>query len=367
MPGVSGVESRVSSDKSRRADQPAYGTSGRRRCRGVGLAASGVESDFNRLASRGREAGCPTVLSVDEVRRVIAAVPEHRMSRLLLELTYGTGMRVSEVCTLRVRDIDLGRAQSIRSRIRHPDDRDVPSYTKSLEHLVRYCARPAFALERLSVVGGGGDQPERILYTLPRHKRGQWVGSGRQKKPSPPDAQGVVTLSPHEFLDRLADLVPPPRKHRHRYHGVFAPNHPLRPLVTALAIGNAGKSVGPGCGEPGPARPLGQPDGPSATETLKRSHDTSRIAWAKLLARIAERFPVVCPACGGDIRLISFITDPAPIRKILAHVGEPVEPPPVSPARGPPTEWPELVQAHDDRDVMQASPDELPEIDIHSL
>ncbi len=29
------------------------------------------------------------------------------------------------------------------------EDRDMPSYTKSLEHLVRYCARPAFALERL--------------------------------------------------------------------------------------------------------------------------------------------------------------------------------------------------------------------------
>ncbi len=33
----------------------------------------------------------------------------------------------------------------------------------------------------------------------------------------------------------------------------------------------------------------------------------------------------------------------------------------------PPTEWHELVQAHDERDVMQAAPDELPEIDIHSL
>ncbi len=81
----------------------------------------------------------------------------------------------------------------------------------------------------------------------------------------------------------------------------------------------------------------------------------------------AERLRLVCPACGGDIRLIAFITDPGPIRKILAHIGEPVEPPPVSPACGPPTEWPELVQAHDDRDVMQAAPDELPVIDIHSL
>jgi len=39
----------------------------------------------------------------------------------------------------------------------------------------------------------------------------------------------------------------------------------------------------------------------------------------------------------------------------------------VSPARGPPTEWTELVQAHDDRDVMQAELDEFPVIDIHSL
>ena len=85
------------------------------------------------------------------------------------------------------------------------------------------------------------------------------------------------------------------------------------------------------------------------------------------MARVGEEFPLECPGCGGDIRLISFITDPTPIRKILAHVGEPVEPPPVSPARGPPTEWPELVQARDDRDVIQAAPDELPVINIHSL
>jgi hypothetical protein len=42
---------------------------------------------------------------------------------------------------------------------------------------------------------------------------------------------------------------------------------------------------------------------------------------------------------------------PGPIRKILTHLGEPLEPPPVSPARGPPTDWGELVLVHDDRDV----------------
>ncbi len=73
------------------------------------------------------------------------------------------------------------------------------------------------------------------------------------------------------------------------------------------------------------------------------------------------------PTCGGDIRLIVFITEPGPIRKILKHLGEPLEPPPVSPARGPPTDWGELVQADDDRAAVQVSPDELPVIDIRSL
>jgi len=88
---------------------------------------------------------------------------------------------------------------------------------------------------------------------------------------------------------------------------------------------------------------------------------------AKLMARVGEEFPLECPGCGGDIRLIAFITDPGPIRKILTHLGEPLEPQPISPARGPPTDWGELVQVHDDRASFQASPVELPDIDIHSL
>ena len=85
------------------------------------------------------------------------------------------------------------------------------------------------------------------------------------------------------------------------------------------------------------------------------------------MARVGEEFPLECPACGGDIRLIAFITEPGPIRKILTNLGEPLEPPPVSPARGPPTAWGEFVQMHDDREAVQVSPDELPVIDIHSL
>jgi hypothetical protein len=73
------------------------------------------------------------------------------------------------------------------------------------------------------------------------------------------------------------------------------------------------------------------------------------------LARVGEEFPLECPNCGGDIRLIAFITEPGPIRKILTHLGEPLEPPPLAPARGPPADWGEIVQAHDDPAFFQAT------------
>jgi len=250
-------------------------------------------------------------------------------------------------------------------------DRDVPSYFRSLEHLLRSCARPPFALERLSVSRGADGQIARIRYVLPRHWvtiwAANWVGPGRSRKSTRPGANGVVDLSPFEFLDRLADLVPPPRKHRHRNHGVFAPNHKLRRAVTALAIGNVGnrqEAVTGGHGGDGHATEGCCDANPNHKP---RSHDTSRIAWAKLMARVGEEFPRACPTCGGDIRLIAFITEPGPIRRVLAHLGEPLEPPPVSPARGPPIDWGEFVQVHDDRAIFQGRIDELPVIDIHSL
>ncbi len=137
-----------------------------------------------------------------------------------------------------------------------------PSYFQPLEHLLRYCARPPFALERLSVMRG---------------------------------EDGRIAC--------------------------------VRSVAGHAACGDATADCCDSCDKP-------------------PSHNTSRIAWAKLMARVGEEFPVACPGCGGDIRLIAFITDPGPIRKVLAHLGEPPEPPPVSPARGPPTDWGELVQVH---------------------
>lgn len=54
----------------------------------------------------------PTVLSQAEVRRLFENITEPR-TRLIVELLYGTGLRVNECCTLRIRDIDFDRSQIV--------------------------------------------------------------------------------------------------------------------------------------------------------------------------------------------------------------------------------------------------------------
>jgi hypothetical protein len=87
-----------------------------------------------------------------------------------------------------------------------------------LERLLPYCARPPFALYRLRSTSGSLASPDaRLIFTLPRADR-----TGRT----------AIQLSAIELLQRLAPPIPPPRLHRHRYHGVVAPNSRLRREVT---------------------------------------------------------------------------------------------------------------------------------------
>jgi len=172
------------------------------------------------------------------------------------------------------------------------------------ERLLRYCARPPVALERLREL-----DPERLRYEAAK------PGSG---------GNGPLLLTPLELLDRLAALVPPPRIHRHRYYGVLAPHSPLRAAVTALAEPAA--TVAPAAPVPNLAEHANEPPHRSA----------ARYAWALLLARIYEVLPLRCPLCGAEMRIIAFITDAPTVRAILAHLGEPTAPPRSAPARGPP-------------------------------
>jgi len=87
---------------------------------------------------------------------------------------------------------------------------------KELERLCRYITRPAIAHERLKEDGGGN-----VVLQL----KSPWR-----------DGTAHLRMTPLEFLQRLAGLVPRPRLHLTRFHGVLAPNAKLR---AALVPGRA--------------------------------------------------------------------------------------------------------------------------------
>ena len=48
---------------------------------------------------------------------------------------------------------------------------------------------------------------------------------------------------------------------------------------------------------------------------------TSRRNWARLIQKIYQVDPLVCPKCFGAMRIIAFIEDPDVMKKILKHLG----------------------------------------------
>jgi hypothetical protein len=123
---------------------------------------------------------------------------------------------------------------------------------------------------------------------------------------------------------------------------VLAPNAPLRVQVTALAdvpdgtpAAAATESIAATTATAAPSRSSeGTEEAPGEEEAIHSR--IARTACAVLLARIDEVFPLVCPRCGGEMRIIACITDAAAVREILSHQGEPTSPPRLMGARAPP-------------------------------
>jgi hypothetical protein len=57
------------------------------------------------------------------------------------------------------------------------------------------------------------------------------------------------------------------------------------------------------------------------------------LSWSRLLKRVFDIDIEHCPNCGGALKIIAAIEDPAVIAKILTHLGLPARAPPRSPAR----------------------------------
>ena len=121
-------------------------------------------------------------------------------------------------------------------------------------------------------------------------------------------------MAPMEFMQRLGALVPRPRLHLTRFHGVLAPNAKLRKAVVPvppLAV----------------ATPAQEGDGAH----LSAGSAKGRMRWAQLLKRVFDIDIEHCSHCGGQLKLVAAIEEPAAIARILTHLGLAAQPPPRAP------------------------------------
>jgi hypothetical protein len=51
------------------------------------------------------------------------------------------------------------------------------------------------------------------------------------------------------------------------------------------------------------------------------SSSTTRANWARFIKKVHEVDPLLCPDCGGTMRIIAFVEIPKVITKILRHLG----------------------------------------------
>jgi len=174
------------------------------------------------------------------------------------------------------------------------------------ERLCRYIARPAVAVPRLSLSSTG-----KVVYSLKTPYR---------------DGTTQVAFDPVDFMARLAALVPKPRVNLTRYHGVLAPNHLCRGLVTPAKRGKGVKSI-------------------ANAEARTAAERHAAMTWAQRLKRVFNIEIEVCGRCGGSVKVIACIEDQdimpdtagQALDRILAHLESKEQNTPALPHLAPPT------------------------------
>ena len=167
---------------------------------------------------------------------------------------------------------------------------------QALEQLCRYITRPALANECVQTNAAG-----QVVHKLKTPWR---------------DGTTHPVMSPLEFMQRLAALVPRPRLHLIRFHGVLAPNAKLRALVVPQEVQQEPEPAGQETkraeceaelrASPPGATELGQPCRPRR---------------ARLLKRVFQIDMEHCPNCGGGLKIIAAILEQPVTETILTHLG----------------------------------------------
>jgi putative transposase/transposase-like zinc-binding protein len=208
------------------------------------------------------------------------------------------GMRVRRVLsdpTEAIRTGDLCYASSGFSL--HAATRIDAENKDGLERLCRYVARPPLAAGSLTRISD-----DLLSFKL----KTPWS-----------DGTTSILLSPMELIEKISALVPPPRVNLVRYHGVLAPHAKNREKIVPAD------------------RTAEDADTADDENTASRRY---RLTWAALLARVFKISADVCSHCGGKMKIVAAVTDPASVRHYLKGTGQSAGIPILAPARAPPQE-----------------------------
>tara|TARA_B100000029_G_scaffold208001_1_gene205800 strand:- start:1453 stop:2949 length:1497 start_codon:yes stop_codon:yes gene_type:complete len=143
---------------------------------------------------------------------------------------------------------------------------------EGIERLCRYTARPAIAESRLTK-----DSEGSILYELKKPYR---------------DGTTHLKFSQLEFMEKIMCLIPPPRHHLIRFHGVLAPNNSWRSSIV-----------------------------PKKKIRKKTGQNVYWIPWAELLKRTFEVDSLSCKKCNHAMKIVAVILETKIIQKIIKSLG----------------------------------------------
>ena len=183
-----------------------------------------------------------------------------------------------------------------------------------LERLFRYAARPPVSMDRLEALPDG-----RLRYGL----KTAWRNGTTH-----------AIFEPLQFLEKLAALVPTPRAHLVRYHGLLGPAAKWRPSILPNNATTAAPLDSPDTARTGVTSGGADPANDEEREKLAGAAErhARNYAWSELMKRVFAADVLACIHCGGRLRILATIRAPEITRRILDHLGIPSRPPPVEAA-----------------------------------
>ena len=140
------------------------------------------------------------------------------------------------------------------------------------ERIGKYMVRPILALERLSFL----EQEGKILY---RHGD---------------DGAKLERMDYPEFVARVTSHIPDKGQVMVRYYGLYANAHRCK----VRKAGRVPVALG------------------MLEEELPRVPSKG---WAEMIRKIYEVDPMICPRCGGRMKVVAFLTDHAVVDRIIRH------------------------------------------------